>query len=54
MSWDPVVTMDYHATILEVLGLERPAAQRDWAYDGVSVMPILRGEAPAERGIGWM
>ena len=54
VSWDPVVTMDYHATILEVLGLERPAAQRDWAYDGVSVMPILRGEAPAERGIGWM
>ncbi len=54
VSWDPAVTMDLHATVLDVLGVERPAAQRDWAYDGVSLMPILRGEAPAERGIGWM
>ena len=54
VSWDPVVTMDFHATVLDVLGVERPAAQRDWGYDGVSVLPILRGEAPAERGIGWM
>ena len=54
VSWDTVVTMDFHATILDVLGVERPAAQRDWAYDGVSAMPILRGESPAERGIGWM
>jgi len=54
VSWDTVVTMDFHATILDVLGVERPAAQRDWAYDGVSVLPILRGEAPAERGVGWM
>ena len=54
VSWDPVVTMDFHATILDVLGVQRPAAQRGWAYDGVSMMPLLRGEAVAERGIGWM
>ena len=54
VSWDPVVTMDFLATIMDVLQVERPAAQASWAFDGVSAMPILRGEAPAERGIGWM
>ena len=53
-SWHPVVTMDSMATILEVLGLQRPASQSTWAFDGVSVLPILKGETPAERGIGWM
>ena len=53
-SWDTVVTTDFHATILDVLGVERPASQQAWAYDGVSVMPILRGEVPAERSVGWM
>jgi hypothetical protein len=27
---------------MEVLGVERPASQQDWAFDGVSVLPILR------------
>ena len=27
---------------MEVLGVERPPSQRDWAFDGVSVLPILR------------
>lgn len=53
-SWNPVVTMDFMATIMEVLDLERPADQKDWAFDGVSVLPILKGESVAERGIGWM
>lgn len=46
--------MDFMATIMEVLDLERPADQKDWAFDGVSVLPILKGESVAERGIGWM
>lgn len=54
VSWDTVVTMDFLATIMDVLGVERPEAQRGWAFDGVSVLPILRGETPPERGIGWM
>ena len=54
VSWDTVVSTDFMATILDVLGVQRPAAQRDWAFDGVSVLPILRGEVPAERGVGWL
>lgn len=54
VSWDPVITMDYLATIMDVLGVPRPAEQADWAFDGVSVLPLLRGETPSERGIGWM
>jgi hypothetical protein len=54
VSWDTVVTMDFLPTIMEVLGVDRPAAQRSWAIDGVSILPILRGETPPERGIGWM
>jgi hypothetical protein len=54
VSWDTVVTMDFLATIMDVLGVARPAAQAAWAFDGVSILPILRGETPPERGIGWM
>ena len=54
VSWDPVVTMDFLATVMEVLDVERPASQKDWHFDGISVLPILKGEAVAERGIGWM
>jgi arylsulfatase A len=46
--------MDFMATIMEVLGVERPPEQRDWAFDGVSVLPILRGQTPPTRGIGWI
>eukprot|EP01051_Picozoa_sp_SAG22_P006225 SAG22_NODE_400_length_11089_cov_6.934668_10_plen_159_part_01 len=46
--------MDFMATVLEVLGTQRPASQAGWAFDGVSVLPILRGETPEVRGIGWM
>ena len=31
------------------LGVDRPAAQRDWAFDGRSVLPILRGGAGPTR-----
>ncbi len=53
-SWDTIITMDFLATLMDVLNVERPQAQKDWHFDGVSVMPILRGELPEERGIGWM
>lgn len=46
--------MDFLATVMEVLDVERPASQKDWAFDGVSVMPILRGETPAVREFGHM
>jgi arylsulfatase A-like enzyme len=53
-SWDTVVTMDFLATIMDVLQVERPPEQANWHFDGTSIMPILRGEVPEERGIGWM
>ena len=54
-SWDPVITMDFLATILDVTGVQRPESQRSWGFDGVSLLPILRGDKSiAERGIGWM
>eukprot|EP00729_Bicosta_minor_P010591 gene10591-22055_t len=54
VSWNTVVTMDFLATVMEVLDVQRPESQKDWHFDGVSVMPILKGEKVAERGIGWM
>merc|ERR1712032_831162 len=27
---------------------------QDWGFDGVSIMPILRGAAVPERGMGWL
>ena len=52
--WHPVVTMDFLATVLDVLGVSRPVEQQHWHLDGVSILPILRGEVPQPRGIGWM
>ena len=47
--------MDFLATVLEVLDVQRPASQADWAFDGQSVMPILTQQGSFEtRGIGWM
>ena len=51
-SWDTVITSDFLPTIMEILSVERPSAQRDWALDGTSVMPILREEAVPPRCIG--
>ena len=53
-SWELVVTTDFLATVMDALGVDRPAAQRDWAFDGRSVLPILRGGAwPVAREVGW-
>jgi hypothetical protein len=46
--------MDFLATVMEVLKVDRPAAQKDWALDGKSITPILKGENWPERGVGWM
>lgn len=46
--------MDFLATVMDVLNIERPESQKDWHFDGVSAMPIIKGEKPSERGIGWM
>ena len=43
VSWDTVVTMDFLATVMDVLDVQRPVEQREWHFDGVSIMPILRG-----------
>jgi hypothetical protein len=54
VSWDTVTTMDFLATVMDVLHVDRPPAQRDWHFDGVSILPLLQGETPAPRGVGWM
>jgi len=54
VSWETVVTMDFLATMMDDLAVDRPATQTDWAFDGKSILPILRGEQWQERGIGWM
>lgn len=53
-SWETVVTTDFLPTIMDVLDVKRPASQQDWAMDGVSLMPLLRDETVAVRGVGWM
>jgi arylsulfatase A-like enzyme len=54
VSWDTVVTMDFLATVMEVLKIERPESQAKWYFDGISVLPILKQEHVPERGIGWI
>jgi hypothetical protein len=33
-SWATVITSDFLTTVMEVLNVERPPAQRSWAMDG--------------------
>lgn len=37
---------------MEVLGVERPESQKNWALDGYSVLPLLKGGSLPERGRG--
>ncbi len=53
-SWTTVGTFDFLPTVMEVLGVMRPAAQAGWAVDGTSILPVLRGEPLAARGVGWV
>lgn len=52
-SWETVVTHDFLPTVMEMLSVKRPAAQADWALDGQSILPLLKGEAMPERGLAW-
>ena len=53
-SWQTATTMDLLPTVVELLGnVSWPAAQRDWARDGASIVPLLRGAAMPPRGLGW-
>jgi len=54
VSWDMVVTMDFLATVMDVLNVSRPKEQSHWGFDGMSVMPLLEGNPLPERGMGWM
>lgn len=56
VSWDTVSTDDFLPTVMEVLGVSRPADQADWHVDGQSVMPLVKGGPGALPiiGRGWM
>lgn len=54
VSWDTVVTMDFMATMMDYLSIDRPETQKDWGFDGRSILPILRGEQWPEREIGYV
>jgi arylsulfatase A-like enzyme len=46
----PMVSTDYYPTLLEIAGLPLRPAQH---LDGVSIVPLLKGEAMPERPIYW-
>jgi arylsulfatase A-like enzyme len=39
-----VVTTDFLPTVMEMLGVERPPQQQSWAFDGRSILPLLRND----------
>eukprot|EP01045_Picozoa_sp_COSAG04_P032304 COSAG04_NODE_6286_length_1365_cov_1.416272_1_plen_82_part_10 len=51
-SWHTVISSDFLPTMLEVLGVSRPASQQAWAMDGISQLSFLQGEPVAPRCIG--
>jgi len=63
VSWETVTTMDFLPTIMDVLGIDRPANQQSWAMDGRSILPLLRNasnfrwsdttEGPRSLGLGY-
>jgi len=53
-SWNFAITSDFLPTVMDVLGVNKPKNQENWPLDGVSLMPILRGELVPERGMGWL
>merc|ERR1712048_399597 len=53
-SWHLMLSADFLPTVMDALGVDRPKEQADWAMDGVSVLPLLRGEVMPERGMGWL
>ena len=61
--WETVVTMDFLPTVMEILNVNRPPNQQDWAMDGRSILPLLKNpetfrwkyteEGPRQIGIGY-
>lgn len=49
-SWDTVITSDFLPTIMDILKVSKPLSQAHWQMDGVSILPILRGE-PVRRNL---
>mmetsp|Transcript_23335 Transcript_23335/g.55324 ORF Transcript_23335/g.55324 Transcript_23335/m.55324 type:complete len:673 (+) Transcript_23335:583-2601(+) len=41
-SWETVYTTDFLPTVMDVLGVARPESQQDWAFDGRSILPLLK------------
>eukprot|EP00536_Pseudo-nitzschia_multiseries_P000564 jgi/Psemu1/249692/estExt_Genewise1Plus.C_70067 len=42
ISWETVTTMDFLPTIMEALSVDRPNEQQSWAFDGRSILSLLR------------
>jgi arylsulfatase A-like enzyme len=42
ISWQTVVTTDFLPTVMELLNVSRPPEQQTWAFDGRSILPLLR------------
>jgi arylsulfatase A-like enzyme len=51
-SWETVSTMDFLPTIMDILNVSRPASQQDWAMDGRSILPLLRGQRWSDTALG--
>eukprot|EP00052_Salpingoeca_macrocollata_P018935 m.156168 g.156168 ORF g.156168 m.156168 type:complete len:516 (+) comp20824_c0_seq6:29-1576(+) len=51
-----VITHDFLPTVMDILQVERPAAQRDWALDGTSILPLVNNPSSTlpPRGLGWL
>jgi arylsulfatase A-like enzyme len=63
VSWETVTTMDFLPTIMEMLHVDRPIEQKEWAMDGRSLLPLLQNprnfswehtpDGPRSVGIGY-
>jgi arylsulfatase A-like enzyme len=63
ISWETVVSFDFLPTIMEILNVSRPPEQESWAFDGRSILPLLRNpdtflwkdteEGPRSFGVGY-
>lgn len=47
-SWETVVTTDFLPTIMELLNVDRPVEQQNWAFDGRSIIPLLNNHTSFE------
>lgn len=44
-SWETVVTTDFLPTVMQVLKVDRPPEQQNWAMDDQSILSLLRNES---------